>query len=284
MAVEVGFLYDKVRWEEKALINEFKSRGIKLKLINLTDTVMPISEEDPFGVDVYLQRSVSLFKGLYSTAIVEKAYGKIVVNDFSSSLICGNKLLTSLALLTAGVPQPRTVISFSEVSALTASELVGYPAVLKPIHGSWGRLVALLTDPLSGKSVIESRSFLHPIHHVYYVQEMVRRPPRDIRAFVIGDEVVAAIYRIAPKDDWRTNTGIGGRTELCKITEEIEEMSLKAARAVGGELVGVDLMESPEGLLVHEVNHVMEFRNTVPTTGVPIHKLVVDYLLRKALR
>jgi len=278
VSARISMIYERIRWEEKAILKEAEKLGAKVEPINIYDLRLKVrGENPPICHDVYLQRVISFFKGLYCTALIE-FFGKKVINSFEASFVCGNKLLTTLRLVKAGIPTPRTVIAFSEKGALEAAEDLGYPAVLKPIHGSWGRLVAPLKDPLSAKAILEVRAMLHPIHQIYYVQEMVRRPPRDIRSFVIGDQVVAAIYRVAPRNEWRTNTSRGGKAEPCSIYPELEELSIKAAEAVNGEIVGIDLMEGPDGLLVHEINHVIEFRNTVPATGVNIPRLIIDYL------
>jgi [lysine-biosynthesis-protein LysW]---L-2-aminoadipate ligase len=220
---------------------------------------------------------VSYFRNVHSTAALESA-GHRVVNSFSCAWVCGNKLFGSLELVKHGIPTPKTFLSMSEDSGLRAVEKMGYPAVLKPVVGSWGRLSALLKDETSARAVIEDREHMFPLYQIYYVQEFVKRPPRDIRTFVLGDETIAAIYRYSGASDWRTNTARGGRAEKCKITPELSELSLRAARAVGGEFVGVDLMEGEEGLLVHEVNNTTEFKNTVPATGVDIPGLIVEHL------
>ena len=284
MTHKLAILYERIRWEEKAIIEESRKIGLNLEPINIYEVKFEVHlDSNHLEHDVYLQRTISYFKGLYSTALLEHL-GKKVVNSFETSLICGNKLLTSLKLVESGIPTPRTVIAFSQEEALKAVEELGYPAILKPIHGSWGRLVAPLKDPLSTKAILEAREMLHPIHQIYYIQEMVKRPPRDIRSFVIGDEVAAAIYRIAPQNEWRTNTSRGGKAVKCEISEELEELSLKVSEAFGGGILGIDLMESPNGLLVHEVNHVIEFRNTVPVTGVNIPELILKYLINLVRR
>jgi [lysine-biosynthesis-protein LysW]--L-2-aminoadipate ligase len=170
-------------------------------------------------------------------------------------------------------------MAFTPETSLKALEELGYPAVLKPTIGSWGRLIALLKDSESTESILEDREHMFPIYQQYYIQEKVERPPRDIRAFVIGDKVVAAIYRISPDGVWKTNTATGGRAENCPVTPELEDICLKASAAMGKGLFGVDLMESPDGLVVHEVNNTIEFRNSVPVTGVDIPGLMLEYLV-----
>jgi [lysine-biosynthesis-protein LysW]--L-2-aminoadipate ligase len=147
------------------------------------------------------------------------------------------------------------------------------------VVGSWGRLSALMRDADAAQAVLEDREHMFPLYQVYYLQEFVKRPPRDIRSFVIGGRTVAAIYRVSGPGQWRTNTARGGKAEECKISPELDELSVKAAEAAGGEIVGVDLMETSNGLVVHEVNNTTEFKNTVPATRVDIPSLIVDYLV-----
>jgi [lysine-biosynthesis-protein LysW]--L-2-aminoadipate ligase len=201
-----------------------------------------------------------------------------VVNSFQCAQTCGNKLFGTIELLRHKVPTPKTMLALSEDSALRTAQKMNYPVVLKPVVGSWGRLSALLKDEDAAKAVVEDREHMFPLYQVYYLQEFVKRPPRDIRSFVIGGETVAAIYRSSAGTEWRTNTARGGKAEACKVTKELDDLSVRAARAVGGEIVGVDLMESKDGLVVHEVNNTTEFKNTVPATGVDIPGLIVDYL------
>ena len=223
-----------------------------------------------------LQRCVSHYRNLYSTAALE-ALGHDVINSFQTAMTSGDKLFCTLALAKAGVPTPRTRLAFTEEGVMKSLDDLGYPAVLKPVVGSWGRMAAKLKDADFARAIIEDREYMHPSYQVYYVQEYVKRPPRDIRTFVLGDKTIAAIYRTS-SGDWRTNTARGGKAEPCKITKQLDDISVKAAKAVGGRFVGVDLMESPNGLVCHEVNNTTEFKNTVPATGVDIPGMVVDYL------
>jgi [lysine-biosynthesis-protein LysW]--L-2-aminoadipate ligase len=187
-----------------------------------------------------------------------------------------------MVLTKAKVPTPRTLISFTPEAALQSFEQVGYPALIKPVVGSWGHFIALVNEQNVAKSIIEHRESMGPLYQIYYVQEEIKRPPRDIRSFVIGDEVVGAIYRVAQDGDFITNTSRGGKATPCEVTSEIEEISLMAAEAVGGGVLGIDLMESPNGIVCHEVNHVTEFRNTVEVTHIDIPGIIVDYLVEQA--
>lgn len=284
MTASIGLLYDMIRWEEKALIKAAKDKGIHITPIDTDNIFLSVKTDgNPEFGDAILQRCVSYYRALHLTAILQ-GKGKLVINPLDVALTCGNKLLTTLALTNAKVPTPKTVVAFSPESALHALDTVGYPAVLKPVTGSWGRLVALLNDRESAEAIMEDRSYMFPLYQIFYIQAKVNRPPRDIRSVVIGDEVVAAIYRCSAPGQWKTNTALGGKAVACPITSELEEVSLKAAKAVGGGVLGIDCMESPEGLLVHEVNNTVEFKNTVPTTGVDIQGLIIDYAVNLAKR
>ena len=272
-------LYDNIRWEEKALYEAAKSKGIPVNNLDCRAVSVSLNEQAYRYKDkVIIQRCVSYFRSLHSTAVLE-GLGSIVVNPLQTATTCGNKLFTHMRLLNAGVKTPKAVSAFSEGSAIAAIEEVGYPAVIKPVVGSWGRLVALLRDRDAAKAVIEDRMHMFPLYHVFYLEEFVKRPPRDIRAIVIDNAVVAAIYRYSVEGDWKTNMALGGRAERCPISNQLEDVCLKAAHAVGGKIIGVDLMESEEdGLIVHEVNNTTEFKNTVKVTGIDIPQLMVDYL------
>lgn len=283
MTIEIGLVYDRIRWEEKQLLKAAQDREIKVKMVdsrkesvNLLSNYEEIRET--FG-DPVLQRCISYFRGLHLTAILESK-GVRVVNSFDVSLKCGNKLFTTLTLSKAGVPVPETMAAFTMDGVFKALNDLGYPAVLKPVVGSWGRLMAILKDKETTQAIIELREKINnALLQIYYVQKWVDRPPRDIRVMVVGDEVVAASYRYSPVDDWRTNVARGGKSEVCPITPELEEVALKAAEAVGGGVLAVDCMESREkGLLVHEVNNTVEFRGLASTTNVDIAGKIIEYV------
>ncbi|MEM3736678.1 MAG: lysine biosynthesis protein LysX [Candidatus Bathyarchaeia archaeon] len=278
----MGLVFDQIRWEEKAILETAKNRGVTVNLIDAKDSTFPLIGDEAIYWDVILQRCASYFRNLHSTAILESR-GYTVINNFQVSLVCGNKLFTTLALLKAGVPTPRTHVAFTSEAALKALDEVGYPAILKPVVGSWGRFIVPLKDRETAKAVFEEREYMYPLYQVYYIQEVVERPPRDLRVFVVGDEVAAAIYRYSFVD-MKTNIAKGGKAEECRVTNEIRELGIKVARAVGGGILGVDMMETKEGLLVHEVNPTVEFQATVSATKVDIPEYIIGYLLVKARR
>ena len=192
---------------------------------------------------------------------------------------CGDKLITTALLARAGVPQPHSRVAFTPESALETIETMGYPVVLKPVIGSWGRLLAKVNDRDTAEAILEHKATLGSVQHsVFYIQEYIKKPGRDIRAVVVGDKVITAIYR--KSTHWITNTARGGEGELCPVTPELEELSLKAAQAVGGGVLAVDVIEDPErGLLVNEVNHTMEFHTVQPLSGIDIGDAIVQYTL-----
>ena len=272
-----ALLYDLIRWEEKAIADAAKRKGFAANLVDAKEVILDATGKGSgIANHLVLQRCVSHYRNIHSTAALE-SLGHRVVNSFQTAYISSDKLFGSLALARAGIPTPRTFVAFTEEAALKSLDRLGYPAVLKPVVGSWGRLSALIKDRDFATAILEDREYMYPMYQVYYLQEYVKRPPRDIRSFVVGDRTVAAIYRLS-SSDWRTNTARGGKAEPCPVSAELNELSLRSAKAVGGEIVGVDLMESSEGLVVHEVNNTTEFKNTVPATGVDIPGLIVEYL------
>lgn len=278
--MRIGILCSRVRVEEKLLFAAFEGLGVSPVRIDERALAAPVGRLVP-EVDVLLERSVSATAGLVATQIYEAA-GVRVINDSATASVCADKVRTSLALAAADVPQPETIVALGEEAALDAIEYLGYPAVIKPAVGSWGRLLARVNDRDAAEALIEHKSVLGGVNHqVFYVQEYIRKPSRDIRAFVIGDETICAIYRSAAH--WVTNTARGGQASNCPVTPDIADLCRRAARAVSGGAGGVlaiDLLEDPmRGLLVCEVNHTMEFRNSIDTTGVDIPGRIARYVL-----
>jgi [lysine-biosynthesis-protein LysW]---L-2-aminoadipate ligase len=209
------------------------------------------------------------------------SWGIPTVNSFSASQICDNKFQTTLAFVEAGVPTLRTMVAYTPQSALDAIEEMGYPAVLKPNTGSWGRLLAKVNTRAAAEAVLEHKAVLGSFHHsIFYIQEYIHKPGRDIRVFVVGDRAIAASYRNA--EHWVTNTARGATSTHAPITPEIEQISLDAARAVGGEIMGVDLVETDAGLKVIEINVGAEFHGLMETTEVDIAGEILDYVVGKA--
>ena len=276
-APTVGVLLSRVRVEEKLLLEELERRGVPTKLIDDRELVLAVEKRPELGVDVVLERCIQHSRALYALSVLE-TWGVPTVNTFEVADVCGNKLLTTMRLIRDSIPTPRTRLAFTPESALAAIEELGYPAVLKPLVGSWGRLISKVNDRDAAETILEHKDVLGTyMHSIFYVQEYVPKPGRDIRAFVVGDETIAAIYRAS--EHWITNTARGGKATKCPVTPQLNDLCVRAARAVGGGVVAVDVLEAPEGLLVIEVNYTMEFRNSIDTTGVDIPARVIDHVL-----
>lgn len=279
----IGILCSQVRVEEKLLMAAFEGLGVALVRFDERDIAARIGDYQP-AVDVLVERSVSTSLGLTAVQLFEAA-GILTINNYHVASICSDKIRTSLILGQAGIPQPRTEIALSSEAALQAIERLGYPVILKPAIGSWGRLLARVHDRDAAEALLEHKEVLGGVrHNVHYIQEMIQKPGRDIRAFVIGTECVCAIYRAS--EHWITNTARGGQASNCPVTPEIAELCERVAQTITngqGGILAVDLLEDPQrGLLVCEVNHTMEFRNSIHTTGVNIPQLFAQYVIARA--
>lgn len=272
----IAVVYDRLRPEERMLFEAFERKNIAFDQLYAPHIAVDFSQAQNFSnYDVIIERCVSQTRGL-ELARIFTAYGVSCINHPNVIETCGDKLATNAAMAKAKLAVPRTGVAFEAEAILKLCEDFGYPIVMKPVVGSWGRMVSKLSDRDAVEAVLEHKETLGgPAHKVYYIQEFVKKPGRDIRAFVVGDEVIAAIYRSS--EHWITNTARGGSASNCPLYDELVDLSLGAAKAVGGGVVAVDLVESERGLLIIEVNHTMEFRNSVTTTGVDIPARVVSY-------
>jgi [lysine-biosynthesis-protein LysW]--L-2-aminoadipate ligase len=279
MTMRVGVLSSIIRVEEKLIFDRLTRRGIEFEKIDDRELILDVHRTD-YPYDVILERCINHSRALHALKVLNDR-GVKTVNSFEVANNCGDKLLTTSALITAGVPTLKTYLAFTPESAIEAIERLGYPVVLKPVVGSWGRLLAKINDRDAAEAILEHKQILGSYHHsTYYIQEYVRKPERDIRSFVVGDETICAIYRYA--SHWITNTARGGRAMNCPVTDQLNRLSVAAAKAVGGGVVAIDILESERGMLVNEVNYTMEFRNSIETTGVDIPGRIVDYLAEVA--
>ena len=277
--MRIGFLHSLIRKDEKLLLEEFRKRdGVELMMLDDRKLIFDLQSRPE--VDIVLERCINHSRAMHGLRLLESV-GIPCINTSEVARICGDKILSSLALKEAGVAQPELRIAFTEQSALAAIDEIGYPAVLKPAVGSWGRLLSKVNDREAAESILEHKAILGSYHHsIFYIQKYVEKEGRDIRSFVVGDTCIAAIYRTS--EHWITNTALGGTATGCPVNDEIAEISLRAANAVGGGVVAVDLFETPGGVLVNEVNYTMEFKNSIDTTGVNIPAKIVDYVLEHA--
>ena len=284
--MRVGVLYSRVRVEEKLLFQALEQRSVDFELLDDQHVIFEITDGKRYAeqysqYDVVVERCINHGRALYSLRILNDR-GIKTVNSAQVADICGNKLQTTSALTAAGVPQPRALVAYTPESAIQAIEELGYPVVLKPAVGSWGRLLSKINDRDAAEAILEHKEVLGSYHHsIYYIQEYINKPERDIRAFVVGGETICAIYRNSPH--WITNTARGGKSSVCPITDDLNQICVNAANAVGGGIVAIDVLEDPDrGLLINEVNYTMEYRNSILPTGVNIPDRMVDFIIKVA--
>lgn len=278
--MKVGFLHSVIRKDEKLLIDVFNARkDCEVVMIDDRELTFRLGDNN-YDFDVVVERCINHSRALHALRLFESA-GVKCVNTYNVANICGDKLLTSIALKEHNVPQPEVRVAFTEESAIQAIESMGYPVVLKPAVGSWGRLLSKINDRDAAEAILEHKAILGSYHHsIFYIQKFVEKKGRDIRTFVVGDECIAAIYRTSPH--WITNTARGGVATNCPVTEAIFNISVAAAKAVGGGVVAIDVFETEHGLQVNEVNYTMEFKNSVAPTGVNIPQKIADYVIKVA--
>lgn len=285
-------MMNRITWEIKQILNEFEKRKVDCTLINNQNLFFSLNKEKDLEKDfsVILERSLSYIRGLFSSAILELK-GYKVINNFECSNLTGNKLLTSLKLIENNIPTPDTCIAFKEQPSIDAIEnKLKYPAVIKPIIGSWGRLIAKLDDYNSAISNLECREEMGNIwQKIYYLQKFIgnnldnSNSPTDIRIIVIGDKCVAAMGRYHPEKDFRANIAIGGQAKAIELTKELKELSLKATEVVNGEMVGIDLMLDNGSYKVIEINGTPQFKGISSATNINIASEIADYVVDKYL-
>ena len=278
--MRLAILTSRIRVEEKLLVEALRRRAIDFDIIDDGELLFDLScpDERWRQYDAVLCRSVSQSRGLAISNVLEN-WGIPVYNSAAVTATCNDKLLTTLVLLRAGIPTPRTLLALDAQETIRGIEMLGYPVVLKPTTGSWGRLLARINDRDAAEAVLEHQETLGSYqHHVHYIQEHIDKPQRDIRAFVVGECTICAIYRTS--EHWVTNTARGAVASNCPVTPELNSLCVRASRAVGGGILAIDVLEDPErGLLVNEINATMEFRNSIAPTGVDIPNAMLDYVL-----
>lgn len=283
MAPRIGILFSHVREEEKLLFAAFAKRGVepvRLHDRKLAFDITTLDQSQVGPLDLVLDRCMAHSRAAVALEVLT-ALGVATVNSSEASRTCDDKAATSLALARAGVPTPRTAVAFDIESALEALERIGYPAVLKPVTGSWGRLLARVNSPQAARDLMEHKRMLGSYHHgIFYLQEYVEKPGRDLRILVVGGEVIAASYRTAPH--WVTNVARGAVSTPCPITDEIADLSLRSAHAIGADIAGIDLVETADGLKVIEVNTGAEFKGLIKTTDIDIPGVIADFCIARA--
>lgn len=278
---KVCIVFDRLRVEEKMLQKEASELGDDALMLDakITQVNTDSKKEDYELGDVVLERCISYFRGLHFTSSLE-FMDVPVLNKFDVASVCGNKMFMTLLLKKNNIPTPKTYFSFSSDSASENLEKVGYPLVIKPVIGSWGRGVMPIQNKDTMDAIIEVREITDSPHdRIYYLQEMINRPPRDIRVITVGDEPIAAMYRKS-SGGFKTNIALGADPEICEITKEMEDLASKASKAMGGGILGIDIMEDEKrGLVVHEVNNTVEFKGLARVAKRNIPKEMVEFAL-----
>jgi len=280
--MKLAVLISQVRLEEKLIFAAAERAGLELIKVHDRDLVLDLSALSFPEADIVLDRSLVHSRAEYTLRYLRDA-DIPTVNSYEATFTCDNKFLTTLALRRAGVPTLHTLVAYTPQSALEAIEQIGYPAVLKPPVGSWGRLLAKINDREAAEAVLEHKEILGSYHHsIFYIQEYVPKRGGDIRAFVVGDQVIGASYR--ESEHWITNVARGASTTPYPVSSELETIALNAAAAVGGEILGVDLVETDEGLKVIEINTGAEFKGLIEATNVDVPGAIVDYVASAGVR
>jgi len=278
---KVCIVFDRIRAEEKMLEKEALGLGYDTLMLDakITQVNTDTKKQDLDLGDVVLERCVSYYRGLHFTSCLE-FLDIPVINKFQVANVCGNKMFMTLLLKKHNVPTPKTYFSFTSESATENLEKTGYPLVIKPVIGSWGRGVMAIRDKDTMDAICEIRDITDSPHdRIYYLHEIVRRPPRDIRVITVGDQPVAAMYRKS-SGGFKTNVALGAEPELCPLTKEIEDLAVKASKAMGGGILGIDMMEDEKnGLIVHEVNNTVEFKGLSRVAEKNIPKEMVEYAI-----
>ena len=279
-SLRIAIVFGRLRVEERMLAAAFERRGIACDLIDERRIILRADDRwDRY--DIILARNVSQLHAVHTVTMLN-AIGIPVINPLDVLERCNDKVRTSALLTRSGIAQPHYQVAFSADAVLEAIEDVGYPAVLKPPVGSWGRLLARVNDRDSAEALIEHKTMLGSFHHgSFYIQEYVPKQGRDIRAFAIDGRVICAIYRSS--EHWITNTARGATATNCPLTPDLVDICRRTSKAIGGGLLAIDLFEHPDrGLLVNEVNATIEFRNSIEPTGIDIPDEIVDYALSVA--
>jgi len=284
--MKIGILYSRIRQDEKLLLNELRDRDHEIEKIDVRKHQFGLdgTTANVDDLDLVVDRCLSTSRSLYATRFIDH-YDVPVVNSPETADVCADKVKNSLALDDAGVPTPDTKVAFTVDAAMEAIESFGYPCVLKPVVGSWGRLMAKLDSKSAAEAVLEHKKVLgHYEHKVFYIQEFVDKPGRDIRVVAIDGDPVAAMTRTS--DHWLTNAAKGGDTDAFELDDTARDLVEKASDAVGGGLLGVDLMEvGGEGsgeYTVHEINHTVEFKALNGCVDIDVPATVADWLETKA--
>jgi len=204
-------------------------------------------------------------------------HGKVVINDPSAIERCIDKFYSLSLLYENGLPVPRTAVTENANEALKAFRELGQDViVVKPIFGSRGIGITRISDVDVAERIFRTLQFYHK---VIYIQEFIQHGQRDIRMFVIGDRVVASMYR--ESDSWKTNIARGARPVAFEPSDELKDMAVRACRVLGCEVAGVDVLEGRDGYYITEINSQPGWRGLQSVTRVNIAREIIKYVVGK---
>ncbi len=259
--------------EEKLIYKSLRDKGLEVRLINVISTPLPIDRID--APKASLIRTVGMFRGARTAAVLE-SMGSHVINGSETILTCGDKVLTYSALLKANVPIPRSFLALGKEAAIRAYDKFGKIAVDKPPLGSWGRMVSLVRNHSMMEQIALAREIMPSSLRGHVIQEYVEVGGRDLRCLVLGGHLIGCMERIA-SDGWKSNVALGGKVKAIKATLLIEDLSIRAAEAVKGEFVAIDLLVN-DNAFVNEVNGVPEFKGFMKATGINVAEEVTSHI------
>jgi len=274
-------------WTAQALLASFSRKGIVADFLNFKDLVACIDDHpslrcaglDLTEMDAILVRDLgrsgaSDVAFRFETLMALQEKGVAVINPPPAIARAANKFATSLALQRAGVPTPKTAVTTSLEEAQAVLQNLGR-AVSKPLFGFKGREIFLLQGGVQAD--LDRLESILNMEGLVYLQEFIAMDrPRDIRAFVVGGSVLGAIYRLAPPGQWISNLARGGHPTACPVTTKLQDLAGRAAEAVGAVYCGVDLLETPDGLKVIEVNGTPSAKGIYQALGLDATEAIAE--------
>lgn len=275
----------------KRLKEEAIKRGHDVRTVSYTKCYMTIEKGNPVvyykgekltGIDAIIPRIAQRYTS-YGSAVVRQFENQGVFTTANSIAIVRSrdKLRANQLLAKAGVGVPKTVIARETAEFDEVLEIVGgAPVIIKVARGTHGAGVVLAETRKAAKAVMQA---FYAQNVNFFVQDFIEESAgQDIRALVVGGRVVASIKRQNPEDDFRSNTHQGGIGKAIKLTDEEKRTAVKAARAMGLPICGVDMMRSAEGPLVLEVNSSPSFKTPEMVTDRNVAEKVIEYIERNA--
>lgn len=288
--MQIGIVGSPRGWHVQALLEALERKGISAQCFPITRVVARVCDEPRVRVgeqaledcDALIVRSIpagSLEQIIFRVDVLHRleALGVKVVNSARTIERTVDKYYTSALLEDAGIPTPRTVVTERFDKAMEAFRELG-DVVVKPLFGSEGRGMVRVCDKDAAYRVFRA---LELGRYVFYLQEFIPHANWDMRAFVIGEEVVAAMVRRA--EGWKTNVAAGASVEPLRLDEELLELSLRASAVLEAEYAGVDVLKAESGgYYVNEVNGIPGWRGLQETTKLDIAGRIVEHVMRLA--